>query len=530
MERNHFRVKNSVSGGSLFRSGFIVVAAVFLCGNSLEAAVKLAPFLTSNMVLQRDVPVRLSGWADAGEAVVVNLGDSVVGKTVGAGEKTPWVVMLPAQKAGVLPDLVFQGKNTIRLTNLLAGDVWICSGQSNMEMPLEPRPSFGGVLNWKKEVSAAKHPQIRLLDLKTGGWKLCTPDNTKSFSAAGYFFGRELHKHLNVPVGLVQAAVGGTMAQLWTPRTELDGTPEFAASTDDAKRIVEQLLPLQIKHQQLMTGWQKELKEAKALGGALPKCPESTYSIPDMDRMQWAQSTLGAGRLFSSRILPLTPMTIKGVIWYQGESNASYASAYAGLMKKLIRGWRSHWKQGDFPFLLMQLVNQEIPPNQRPWDFAALRSAQQTVAGTVPNTGMAVGIDIGMAQNGHPPNKQDVGRRLALVALKKVYGKKIVAAGPQLGHVGFSDKMVAVHFDPGGCAQQLVLKKDGPSGFELAGEDARFIPASAVLKGNTINLSATGVEQPVAIRYAWANNPPSTLFNTAGLPAAPFYRHHKNFK
>jgi len=133
-----------------------------------------------------------------------------------------------------------------------------------------------------------------------------------------------------------------------------------------------------------------------------------------------------------------------------------------------------------------------------------------------------------MAQNGHPPNKQDVGRRLALVALKKVYGKKIVAAGPQLGHVGFGDKMVAVHFDPGGCAQQLVLKKDGPSGFELAGEDARFIPASAVLKGNTINLSATGVEQPVAIRYAWANNPPSTLFNTAGLPAAPFYRHHKN--
>ncbi len=535
MRDYHFNIREwPVVGAALFRTMNVcrrfIVVGVLLCGSSLEAAVKLSPFLTSNMVLQRGGAVRLSGWADEGEEVVIILGDQVVGKTVGAGEDTPWVMELSAQKAGALPDLVFQGKNTIRLTHLLAGDVWVCSGQSNMQMPLEPRPAFGGVLNWQEEIAEAHYPKIRLYSMERGGWQVCTPDNVKSFSAAAYFFGRELHQRLDVPIGLVSASVGGTMAELWTPRSELEGTPEFAAAVTKASQTVGELNSLQAIDRQAIERWKKEQDEAEKRGLPPLAKPKSLYSIADMDRMQWAHSTLGAGNLFSSKILPLTPMTIKGVIWYQGESNASYASEYAGLMQKLIRGWRSHWEQGDFPFLLMQLVNQELPPNQRPWDFAALRAAQQSIADSVSNTGMAVGIDIGMGWNGHPPNKQDVGRRLALVALKQVYGSDIVAAGPRLDSVRFNRETVTLCFEPGASTPQLLLKSSIPSGFELAGEDARFIPASAVLQGNTIVLSATDVDQPVAVRYAWANNPPATLFDTTGLPAAPFYRNSRNMK
>ncbi|HEY1788095.1 MAG TPA: sialate O-acetylesterase, partial [Verrucomicrobiae bacterium] len=230
------------------------------------------------------------------------------------------------------------------------------------------------------------------------------------------------------------------------------------------------------------------------------------------------------GYLYDRMIAPLTIMEIKGVIWYQGESNSRYAAEYPELMTQLIGGWRKAWKQGRLPFLMMQLVSFDSPPFfwYHPGAFTELRAAQQTVADTVPDTGLAIGIDIGVPGNIHPPDKQDVGKRLALIALKQVYGRKVVASGPKLTVARFQGSKVVLAFNPEGKGQQLVLKVKTPNGFELAGVDGKFAPATAEVQQDEIILAAAGVTTPLAVRYAWADNPDVSLFNTAGLPAAPF--------
>jgi sialate O-acetylesterase len=246
--------------------------------------------------------------------------------------------------------------------------------------------------------------------------------------------------------------------------------------------------------------------------------------------VEWKLGDVGAmsltGYLYDRMIAPLTTMEIKGVIWYQGESNSRYAAEYPELMTQLIGGWRKAWNQGRLPFLMMQLVSFDSPPFfwYHPGAFTELRAAQQTVADTVPDTGLAVGIDIGVPGNIHPPDKQDVGKRLALIALRQVYGRKVVASGPKLTVARFQGSKVVLAFNPGGKGQQLVLKTGTPNGFELAGMDGKFVPASAEMQKNEIILAAAGVTTPLKVRYAWADNPNVSLFNTAGLPAASFER------
>ncbi|MEI6646765.1 MAG: sialate O-acetylesterase [bacterium] len=427
--------------------------------NDARADAHLSPVFGSNMVLQRDIPAKLVGWADVGEDVTVKLGEKIVGQVAGTGKEKPWTLLLPVQKAGPIPDITIIGRNRITLTNLLAGDVWVCSGQSNMNMPLIKAPQFNGVPNVARELATADRPQIRLCNVvETGEWRVCSSESVKLFSAAAYFFGREIQSRMDIPVGLIQAAANGSTAEAW----------------------------------------------------------------------------IVSGGLYSRFIAPLTSMNIKGVIWYQGESNSLRASAYPELMAHLIGGWRQAWGQAsssgsgapveDFPFLIMQLAGFKCPsvPWCGPGSFVELRAAQQRIVETVAGTGLAVGIDIGDANSVHPTNKQEVGRRLALVALKQVYGQDVVAAGPALTDARFAPGRATLVFDPGGKDQSLVFKNSATNGFELAGADGKFVPASAQLNGNTIILIADGMTTPCSLRYAWADNPPATVFNTAGLPAAPF--------
>jgi hypothetical protein len=500
-----------------------VISILFwLVGLNIACAeVSLAPVFGSNMVLQRDVRVKLSGWADIGEHVVVKLGGKVVGSTVGAGKDKPWTVKLPAQKAGEVPDITIEGKNIITLSNLLAGDVWLCSGQSNMNMPLAPAPEFMGVLNWEQELASADHPQIRLFQVGTNEWKVCNAANARYFSAAGYFFGREIQSRLNIPIGLVQSAVNGTRAELWTPLSARMPSPGFKKAFEEAQRLEPELRAKLIAQQD----WEKKAEAAKKAGQTVPPKPYAEEG--DIEWQLGASDAMSlTGYLYDRMIAPLTVMTIKGVIWYQGESNCRYAAEYPALMAQLIGGWRKAWNQDRLPFLMMQLVSFDSPPFfwYHPGGFTKLRAAQQTIVDTVPGTGLAMGVDIGVPGNIHPPDKQDVGKRLALIALKQIYGQEVVASGPPLKSARFRDGKVMLVFDPGGKGQKLEFKDQAMNGFELAGEDGNFVPAAAEVQRNSITLTAPNVSAPQKVRYAWADNPHVSLFNTAGLPAAPFER------
>ncbi|MCX6854715.1 MAG: hypothetical protein NTV80_07395 [Verrucomicrobia bacterium] len=469
---------------------------------------------TSGMVLQRDQPARIAGWADVGERVVVRLGERTVGSTVGAGAPKLWSVTLPVLSAGPVDDISVEGKNLVKLTNLLAGDVWVCSGQSNMEQTMARGDwcNYGGVRNGGQEMAVASHPRIRLfISASKQPWMECSPETVRRFSAAGYFFGRELHRELDVPVGLVMAAVGGTPAEYWTPRKAREAWAGHATALGPAQKVLREWRPQFDADRKTQAEWSSAEGEAKKRGSPAPPRPAHKLTVEQQELVRAAIHVVNVGSGYAARIQPLTAMTIKGAIWYQGEANVGRAAEYAELMTQLIGGWREDWGQGDFPFLIMQLVNFGADGTQ----WSALRAAQQTVADTVSHTGMAVGIDIGDSGNIHPENKQEVGSRLALVALKNVYGRNVVAAGPKLTGTRFDAGKAQLTFD-----QPVILK--GRVGFEMAGKDGRFHPALAVAQENTITLTAPEIAEPHRVRYAWRDNPPVTVFNSTGLPAAPF--------
>lgn len=493
--------------------------------NLARGNVRLSPLISSNMVLQRDVPGKIIGWADVGEKVVIAMGAQTVGNAVGAGPEKSWTVALPVLKAGPVPDITVTGNNTVKLTNLLAGDVWVCSGQSNMEMSLKVgrRCPYGGVANADAEVAAALYPQIRLLvSTSNQPWAECSPESAQTFSATGYFFGRELARGLNIPIGLIQAAEGGTMAEMWTPLSTREKWAGYQAAQEKAQRTIAETKPIVDSDELAGKEWKKTVEELKGTGKELP--PRPVWNWGARIAFQTATMITKTGSLYTRKIAPLTAMPIKGVIWYQGESNAIQASEYTELMSQLIAGWRQAWGQGSLPFLLVQLANYDYPETQAflKGTWPALRAAQKRVAESMSGTGMAVSIDIGDAKNIHPKNKQEVGRRLALVALKQAYGRDVIAGGPEPTDVQFGSAKVTVVFNPGGKEQQLVVKPATDSGFEVAGADGQFVSAAVEVKGNTLAIVADAVPQPVAVRYAWKDNPAATLFNSAGLPSAPF--------
>ena len=503
-----------------------ILAAVLVSSGLLPAAradVKLPAIFGDHMVLERDVPLPVWGWADPDEKVTITLGDR--SQTATADSAGKWSVKLDALKAGGQYVLKAEGKNTIELSDVLVGEVWLGSGQSNMAM------TVSGVLHKDAEIAAANHPKLRMftVDRKTaeepqkdckGQWQVSGPKTVGSFSAAAYFFGRELQKQLKVPVGMINSSWGGTPIQGWTSVKAHQADPQLAPMLEGLKRSIAAYDPEATKqrYETQLAQWQKTVKAAKTktereqLNRRRPRPPQDPRLAPG-----------SPGRLFNGMIAPLAPYAIRGAIWYQGESNAGGWKLYGLQLRTMITEWRALWNEGDFPFLFVQLPN-FMAPQQKPVESVGWAHIREQFFETLslPNTGMAVTIDVGEAKNIHPQNKQEVGRRLAQWALAKTYGKNVVASGPLYKSMRTDGDKIVVEFDyvDGGLAAR---GGDTLKGFAVAGADKKFVWAEAKIVGNTVVVSNSEVSAPAAVRYAWANNPPDcNLVNKAGLPASPF--------
>jgi len=470
----------------------------------LFADVKLAPIFGDNMVIQQNKPVSVRGTAVKGESVTVKFGGQE--KTVTADENGNWLLKLDALKASAEPaGMTVAGANTIVLKNVVVGEVWLCSGQSNMAWPVSK------VTNAKQETEAADFPLIRL---NGGSWQECGPKTVGRFSGTAYFFGRHLHRELKAPIGLINRSRGGTPIEYWTPHEELMKVPyakemyEKCNSEAAKAEMAERQKALQ-KWRQELQAWRKAKKEGRAAG----KPPARPAGGPGIEHGVYAGDR--PGNLYRAHIVPLIPFTIRGVIWYQGERNARVPGgslAYRDLLPNMIRSWREAFVQRELPFLFVQL-----PDNAggQTWELireSMLRSLK------VPNTGMAITMGIGGSL--HPANKQDVGMRLALAALKIAYERDLVCSGPIPDQTKIAGGEIHVTFKHVGSG--LAAKGDKLTGFEIAGEDKQFVTAVAKIEGPTVIVSSDQVAGPVAVRYAWAPAPKCNLYNKEGLPASPF--------
>jgi sialate O-acetylesterase len=476
------------------------------------AKVTLPALFSDHMVLQADNQVPVWGWADGGEEVMV----AVVGqtKTAKADPSGKWTVKLDPLKTGEALTLTVKGSNSITIQDVLVGEVWLCSGQSNMQM------TVNGAKDAANEKAAANFPKIRMFreassaavmpqDHCKGTWQVCSPETVGRFSATGYFFGRAIHKELGVPVGLINSSVGGTPIEAWT-------SLEAQRNEPGLKPIFERWDPAQAeaKYEKDLKAYEEAAAKAKAEGKSAPRPPAK----PGDTR----RGSNHPANLFNAKIAPLIPYAIRGAIWYQGESNAGNLAHLYGLqLATMIKDWRARWGAGDFPFAWVQLPNfqkaQTAPVESSGW--AVVREGMlRTLA--LPNTGMAITIDVGEANDIHPKNKQDVGQRLAMWALAKVYGKAVAASGPlPAGHkINGSEVVLSFKYTDGG----LVAKGENLNGFAIAGADGRWVRAEAKIAGDQVIVSSPEVKEPLAVRYDWASNPNGNLYNGAGLPASPF--------
>lgn len=462
--------------------------------NIASAQVVLPPFFNCNMVLQQGIPIPVWGWASPGEKVSVTFNNKTVATK--AGKDGKWKVSLAPMNYGGPHNMVIKGKNLRTIENILIGEVWVCSGQSNMAFNLS------SANNAKAEIDGSNYPEIRLFtvkrriaqtpqeNLEEGEWWDCSPISTPGFSAVAYFFGRELYQKLKVPIGLINTSWGGTVAETWT-------SPETIANNPDFTPKLEKLKTMDPNEFIKSTG-----KEGK------DKLGPNTYP------------TL----LYNGMIHPLVPYGIKGAIWYQGEGNAGRAFQYRRVFSDMIKDWRTHWNQGDFPFLFVQLANfmkADSVPVESTW--AELREAQSMTL-SLPNTGMASAIDVGEASDIHPKDKQTVGKRLALSALNVAYHQDIENMGPVYKQMKVTGNKVELNFDHVGKGLRAKDKYGYVKGFTVAGASRKFYWATATIEGtNTVVISSPDVADPVAIRYGWANNPDdANLYNSVGLPTDPF--------
>lgn len=624
----------------------------------------LHPLFSDNMVLQREVKTPVWGWTTPGTKVTVELDGKIVTGKAGADGK--WVAELPPHKAGGPFVLKVTGPETVSLTNVLLGDVWICSGQSNMEMGVRP------CLNSDEEVASARYPEIRLFSVpkKTSleplttldstqplqsRWLVCGPDTVGAagwggFSAVGYFFGREVHKAINVPVGLIHSSWGGTIAEAWTSAEGLKTVSDFKDKIASFEAQVSGMKLNTYDFAKKMEDWWMANDPGTKAGWAKVELDSSDWKsmegqpkyweecgLPDFDGIVWfrkvvelpeawadveatlslamvddsdttfvngvlaggvanyrtpriyklQKGVLKAGRnviavrvldnrrtggfhgtadamnlaaqgqasislagtwqykvgaaltemkpaprrldggpnqttvLFNGMIAPLIPYAVKGAIWYQGESNAREPMVYRRLLPAMIKDWRNRFGVGDFPFLIVQLANfreAQKTPVQDGW--AVIRESQYVISRDVPNCGLASAIDIGDAADIHPKNKQEVGRRLALVARAGTYGEKVVCSGPVFKSMEIKGNEIVLKFD--NVAGGLTAKGDKLLGFAIAGSDRNFVYADGRIAGDTVVVSAAGVSSPAMVCYGWADNPVCNLYNKEGLPAVPF--------
>ena len=481
---------------------------------SLRADVTLAPLFSNDAVLQHGKPLPVWGRADPGEGVRVEFAGQTVHTT--ADQSGRWYALLdPLQPAIEPAELVVTGKNTLRVTGVVVGEVWLCSGQSNMEWPLRL------ALNPEQEIAAARFPLVRHFKVKPrmaetpveiaeGGWTACSPETAGDFTAVGYFFARDLHTRFGVPVGLINSTWGGTPIESWLSPATVNLNPTFRHVIDRWLDVLKRYPAAKEQYDHVLQLWTDQEKAAKAKGA---KFEAPRPYPPEGPGHQNAPSSL-----FNGMINPLVPYAARGVLWYQGESNTGRAGEYQPLFRELITSWRRHFAQPDLFFLWAQLANHNGgDPIATNW--AIVREAQ-TAALTLPDTGQAITIDIGDPNDYHPRNKQEVGRRMALVARAKLYGANIDYSGPVFSSLTREGAALRIRYEHAGTG--LTARNKLLQSFQIAGADRTFYPAVARIDRDTVLVSATQVPEPVAVRYAWYNAPEANLYNGAGLPAVPF--------
>ena len=502
-----------VPGGA--RVAVLALAAGWMA-SAAHAALSLGAPFGDGVVLQRDQPVPVWGWTDPGQTVAVELAGRT--QSVRADTSGRWRVTLPAIDAGGPYELTVRGPDEIRVKDVLVGEVWVCSGQSNMDMTLN------AVENATQEVAAANYPRMRSLRMPVRGsgllqerldqrpaWQACTPQTAGGLSAVAYFFGRELHQKLEVPIGLIVIATGATPIELWVPREGLALTPELAEWSDAARQVDQQYRQEVADHRRALAAWEAV---GKAAGQTAPVEPVHPYLAKDNDRR-------GLGTFFNGAVGPVVGYGIRGMIWYQGESNRGDSSqAYFAFHKALLRGWRQVWDQGEFPFYYVQISALDSwRPN---WQIPEIWEGQTMVL-QLPNTGMAVIHDLCTdLKNIHPTNKTGVGQRLALWALARTYGRpNLPYSGPIYKSHEIDGRRVRIRFD---YAFGGLRSRDGRplNWFTIAGADGEFVPAQAQVDGDSVLVWSDKVEKPMAVRFAWDETAQPNLVNGAGLPAGPF--------
>ena len=515
--RRQFNPTNNRSSRALC---WLVFALCLAVSPMLRADVIPSPLFTDNAVLQRDTKLPVWGKADAGERVTISFAGQT--REVIANGQGEWETKLAPMKANVRGTLTIRGKNFVTLTNLVMGDVWLCSGQSNMGLKVRE------VTNALAEIAAANLPDIRQFYVPNhpsaapepdtfvkSSWQPASPKTVGEFTAAGFFFAREIHATLGVPIGIINSSWGGTLIQPWMSLEVLKKYPGYEKLL--ARKQAE-FAAWPARKQQIeadLKTWETNAALAKAANKPVPDKPWNPGPPDSGCRMP--------GQLYNGMIHPLIQYRIKGALWYQGEANASGgaggAADYTDLLSRLIASWRKDFGGSDFPFYFVQLPNWDNPDDKSKMSWAFFREGQANVL-KVPNTGMAVTIDIGDSGNIHPKNKQEAGRRLALVALANTYGQKNIFSGPVMSGSTVEGDAIRVRFDH--VEHGLVAHGDALTGFEIAASDGKFNPANVTIENDSVLVSNPEIRAPKFVRYGWANNPPVNFFNDAGLPAAPF--------
>lgn len=494
------------------RAVFFFLVLMLLAAPYLYAEVSLAKVFSDHMVLQRDQPIHIWGWAKPGEKIEASF-DSESTSTI-AADNGVWEIFFQPRRAGGPFALSVRSSNAVTIKDVLVGDVWIASGQSNMEMPMKGF-NRSPIKNGAEEIARADHPRVRLFRVRRttslypldeieskDGWQICSPAAVPEFSAVGYFFAREIEQVEKVPIGVIESAWGGTPAESWMSLPGL-----FAGQLPPS--TLAGFSSSALRHRDNLRRWKVEQDAEAASGKAvMAHSPARGTDFP----------AVVPSSLFNGMIAPLTSMRIRGVIWYQGEANADEErmAVYSEVFPALIQDWRKQWRQGSFPFLFVQLAN---------WNYGSggtwptVREAQRRAL-ALADTAMASAIDVGDSNNIHPGDKASVGHRLALAARAVAYHEEIEWSGPMVAQVTRAPGNIKVWFTH---AHGMMVKGTELQGFEVAGPDRVFCPATATLTNETVVLSNAKVPTPAYVRYAWANDPKVNLYNDNGLPAVPFF-------
>lgn len=495
-------------------------AVLFTATPSLiYADVKTPAIFGSHMVLQQGQKNRVWGWAGEAEEITVTIADQT--HSTKAGEQGYWQVELNPLSVGEALTLTIKGKNTLTYEDVLVGEVWICSGQSNMAWNVNQANDAD------LEKQTANYPKIRLISVPQvgtqepqsdfkGQWSVCSPETVGDFSAVGYFYGRQLHQTLNVPIGLIDNAWGGSACEAWIRKDILAADAKYKPLLESWDQRAADMPNALEKYKEVLAKWKEDVEKAKAAGKEPPRRPASPDAVLSGNHRP--------ANIYNGVLKPTIGYGIRGAIWYQGESNASRAYQYRDLFPLMIQSWREEWKQGDFPFYWVQLADfkdEKAEPGESDW--AELREAQTWTMSKLKNTGEAVIIDLGEGKDIHPRNKQDVAKRLVRWALADVYGQsKLAHQSPLYKSIEVKENKILVTFDHAGGGLQPFDTRE-PVGFAIAGEDKKFVWAKArVVGANQIEVWSDSVMAPVAVRYGWADNPVCNVYSKEGLPLTPF--------